>query len=192
MLPFRRGSQFPFSVALKRKIRKPPVYHQAASYVGIALKHTQFDCNTIISTACGCVKQILSTTFGGIRGVAALGGGWKACEERGLAKKKGCHLQSLWDYFFEEPKNGGLFAFLQQKLWDLVYQQSSSYTKRAGHRAWRPALFFAYITLFAFAGIIPFQNLCVFTQDAHVEFLVSIPVIKGKRPKDSLCLVICT
>jgi len=92
MLPFRRGSQFPFSVALKRKIRKPPVYHQAASYVGIALKHTQFDCNTIISTARGCVKQILSTTFGGIRGVAAPGGGWKAWEERDLAKKKGCHL----------------------------------------------------------------------------------------------------
>jgi hypothetical protein len=92
MLPFRRGSQFPFSVALKRKIRKPPVYHQAASYVGIALKHTQFDCNTIISTACGCVKQILSTAFGEIRSAAAPGDGWKeACEERDLAKKKWCH-----------------------------------------------------------------------------------------------------
>lgn len=112
-------------VALKKKIRKPPVYHQAASYVGIALKHTQFDCNTIISTACGCVKQILSTTFGGIRGVGA----------EFLRK---CSSGSL-------EKN---FAFLQQKLWDLVYQQSSSYTKRVGHRAWRPALFFAYITLF--------------------------------------------
>lgn len=52
--------------------------------------------------------------------------------------------------------------------------------------------FLIILRFFAFAGIIPFQNLCVFTQDAHVEFLVSIPVIKGKKPKDSLCLVICT
>lgn len=133
-------------VALKKKIRKPPVYHQAASYVGIALKHTQFDCNTIISTACGCVKQILSTTFGGIRGVGAEF--LRKCSSGSLEKNLAFPIQSLWDYFFEEPKNGGLFAFLQQKLWDLVYQQSSSYTKRVGHRAWRPALFFAYITLF--------------------------------------------
>lgn len=91
MTPFAEALYSPFLRCAEEKIRKPPVYHQAASYVGIALKHTQFDCNSIISAARGCVKQILSTTFGRIRGVAALGGGWKACEERGLAKKKGCH-----------------------------------------------------------------------------------------------------
>ena len=84
--------------------------------------------------------------FRGIRGVGAEF--LRKCSSGSLEKNLAFPIQSLWDCFFEEPKNGGLFAFLQQKLWDLVYQQSSSYTKRAGHRAWRPALFFDYITLF--------------------------------------------
>lgn len=94
----------------------------------------------------GIMRRPVMLKFRGIRGVGAEF--LRKCSSGSLEKNLAFPIQSLWDYFFEEPKNGGLFVFLQQKLWDLVYQQSSNYTKRAGHRAWRPALFFAYITLF--------------------------------------------
>ena len=67
--------------------------------------------------------------FRGIRGVGAKVLG--KCSRGSLEKKLAFPIQNLWDYFFEEPKNGVLFTFLQQKLWDLVYQQSNNYTKRA-------------------------------------------------------------
>lgn len=95
----------------------------------------------------------------GIRGVGAefLG----KCSGGSLERKLSFPIQNLWDYFFEEPKNGVFFTFLQQKLWDLAYQQSNNYTKREGHRVWRPALFVAFITLLCFRLIL-FLNKTVY------------------------------
>lgn len=48
--------------------------------------------------------------FRGIRGVGAEF--LRKCSSGSLEKNLAFPIQSLWDYFFEEPKNGGLFAFL--------------------------------------------------------------------------------